>query len=77
VWGWSLQFGLGCWLFGNQPAALVDWQSVSSLGCSHKKEQLRVEKKEWAEVPSCGLLYVVKYPGIGVESLVLWGETYG
>jgi len=23
LWGWSLQFGLGCWLFGNQPAALA------------------------------------------------------
>jgi len=21
LWGWSLQFGLGCWLIGNQPAA--------------------------------------------------------
>jgi len=24
LWGWSLQFGLGCWLVGNQPAALAD-----------------------------------------------------
>jgi len=22
--------GLGCWLIGNQPSALVDWQSASS-----------------------------------------------
>jgi len=35
LWGWSLQFGLGCWLIGNQSAgdaALIKGAVESGVG---------------------------------------------
>jgi len=38
--------GLGCWLVGNPPAAVADWQSVSSRRCTHKSAAESGRRKE-------------------------------
>jgi len=83
--GSCLQFGVGCWLIANRPAALADAALIKALS-----REWRGGRK-WAEAPSlcgllCGLLcwrvnsikYVVEQNLVGCGwSLLRMGETHG